>query len=230
MDVKGRLLRLADADYRAFHLRLIPGVPPESVLGVRVPAIRALAKSMTEEERLAFLGELPHEFYDENMLHSVILSGMRGFSETLPRVKEFLPHIDNWAVCDALSPKCFAKESSRVRDFAYECLEEERFYTVRFGVNCLRSFCLDGDAYRAEVLGRVAGVGGEYYLDMAAAWFFCDALIKRGADALPFFEEGRLSREVHVKAVQKACDSFRVPFELKRYLRTLPPPERSNGD
>ena len=59
MDVKGRLLRLADADYRAFHLRLIPGVSPESVLGVRVPAIRALAKSMTEEERLAFLGELP---------------------------------------------------------------------------------------------------------------------------------------------------------------------------
>lgn len=227
MDVRKELERLADADYRVFHLRLIPGVPPESVMGVRMPALRALAKGMTEEEKQAFLAALPHGTYDENVLHSVILCGIRDFDEAEREVACFLPYVDNWAVCDALAPKAFGKAAhcDRVREFAYECTGSPHLYTARFGLNCLRMYFLD-NAFTPDILERAAAVSGSYYLDMAAAWFFCDALIKRWDETLPYFERGVLPRDVHLKAVRKSVESFRVPEERKHLLRSLPAPMR----
>ena len=212
-DITAELKKLADADFRAFHLRLIPGVEPESVLGVRMPALRAFAKGMTEEEKRAFLAALPHGTYDENVLHSLILSGIRDFDEAKREVARFLPYVDNWAVCDALAPKAFgrAANGARVREF--------------FGLNCLRMYFLDA-AFTPDVLERAAAVSGSYYLDMAAAWFFCDALIKRWDETLPYFERGALPREVYLKAVRKAAESFRVPEERKRLLRSIPVPAK----
>ena len=226
-DIAAELKKLADAEYRVFHLHLIPGVPPESVLGVRMPALRAFAKSMTAEEKKAFLSALPHGTYDENVLHSVILSGIRDFDEAEREVARFLPYVDNWAVCDALAPKAFGKRANvaRVREFAYECTLSPQLYTARFGLNCLRMYFLDA-AFTPDVLERAAAVSGSYYLDMAAAWFFCDALIKRWDETLPYFERGALPREVHLKAVRKASESFRVPEEKKRILRSFPVPAK----
>lgn len=226
-DITAELKKLADADFRAFHLHLIPGVPPESVLGVRMPALRALAKGMTEGEKQAFVAALPHGTYDENVLHSIILSGIRDFDEAEREVARFLPYVDNWAVCDALAPKAFGKRANgaRVREFAYECTLSSHLYTARFGLNCLRMYFLD-NAFTPEILERAAAVSGSYYLDMAAAWFFCDALIKRWDETLPYFERGALPREVHLKAVRKAIESFRVPEERKLLLRSLPAPAK----
>ncbi len=231
MNVTDELKKLADGSYRDFHLRLIPGVDEDRVLGVRVPAVRALAKRMSDEEKRDFLHSLPHRFYDEDMLHSVILSGVRDFDAAAARVKEFLPFVDNWAVCDALAPKAFGRagESDRVRGFAYECMDSPHLYTARFGVNCMRMYFLD-EAFTPDVTERVAKVSGGYYLDMAAAWFFCDALIKRWDETLPYFERGALAREVHVKAVRKAAESFRVPEERKRLLRALTCPPVFNPE
>ena len=211
-NITAELKKLADAEYRAFHLHLIPGVPPESVLGVRMPALRAFAKGMTEGEKQAFLAALPHGTYDENVLHSLILSGIRDFDE---------------AERDALAPKAFGKRANvaRVREFAYECTRSSHLYTARFGLNCLRMYFLDA-AFTPDVLEMAAAVSGSYYLDMAAAWFFCDALIKRWDETLPYFERGALPREVHIKAVRKASESFRVPEERKRLLRSLPAPTK----
>lgn len=223
MDVERELKELADARYRTFHLSLIPGVEQERVLGVRVPDIRALARRMSEEDKAEFLRVLPHGYYDEDMLHAALISSVRDEEGAVQAVARFLPYVDNWAVCDAIVPKCFSRASLRVRDFAYECIASERLYTARWGINCLRAFFLDKN-FDEDVLAKVAAVCGGYYLDMAAAWFFCDALIKRREDAVKFFEQGRLVRDVHVKAVRKACESFRLPPDFKAYLRSLPLP------
>ena len=207
MNVTDELKKLADGSYRDFHLRLIPGVDEDRVLGVRVPAVRALAKRMSDEEKRDFLHSLPHRFYDEDMLHSVILSGVRDFATAAARVKEFLPFVDNWAVCDALAPKAFGRagESDRVRGFAYECMDSPHLYTARFGVNCMRMYFLD-EAFTPDVTER------------------------RWDETLPYFERGALAREVHVKAVRKAVESFRVPEERKRLLRALPCPPVFNPE
>lgn len=225
MDVAEELKKLADEAYRSFHLKLVPGIDPQRVLGVRIPRIRALAKRMTEEDRRDFLSRLPHYFTEENTLHAVVLNGIKDFDAAAAELSRFLPYVDNWAVCDAISPKCFAKRevSARLRTLAYEWTESPRVYTARYGVNCLRDFFL-GDSYDPDVLRKVAGTCGDYYIDMAAAWFFCDALIKKWDDAVVWFENGGLNPDVHRKAVRKAVESFRVSDERKAYLRALPVP------
>lgn len=225
MNVKEELKKLSDGQYRLFNIRLIPDVAAERILGVRIPLIRALAKRMSAEEKEAFLSELPHYYEEENVLHAVLLDGIKDFGTATAEVARFLPYVDNWAVCDAISPKAFGKkaESSRLRTLAYEWTKSPHLYTARYGVNCLRQYFLD-DGFDADVLHIVAQVGGSYYLDMAAAWFFCDALIKRWDAAIVCFEEGKLSKEVHRKAVRKALDSFRVSAEKKAYLKSLPVP------
>lgn len=172
MDVTEELKKLADAEYRAFHLKLVPGIDPQRVLGVRIPCIRALAKRMTEDDKREFLTRLPHFFTEENTLHAVVLNGIKDFDAAAAELERFLPYVDNWAVCDAISPKCFAKRgvSARLRALAYGWTESPRVYTARYGVNCLRDFFL-GEAYDPDVLRKVALTHGDYYVDMAAAWF-----------------------------------------------------------
>lgn len=111
-NIRERLFALEDERYARFQSALIPNIPKETVIGVRMPMMRKLAKEIAgAEEMRAFLAELPHAYYDENILHSVLLSQMKDYGACMEAVEAFLPHIDNWAVCDCLSPKAFAGTS-----------------------------------------------------------------------------------------------------------------------
>ena len=70
-----RLFAMQDKQYAAFQAKLTPGVPMESFIGIRVPVLRKFAKEFTKEtECKEFLHQLPHEYYDENMLHGLLIS------------------------------------------------------------------------------------------------------------------------------------------------------------
>ena len=108
-----KLRKLADPKYREMQKKIIPTVDPESIIGVRTPELRALAKEMGKSgEASAFVAELPHKFFDENQLHAFILSGMKDYSACIAEVERFLPYVDNWATCDQMSPKVFRKHKA----------------------------------------------------------------------------------------------------------------------
>ncbi len=221
-DVRTRLAALADPAYADFQARLIPGVPRARILGVRVPALRALAAQIACEPGCeAFLAELPHRYYDEDMLHSVLLSRLRDPAACAEALARFLPYVDNWAVCDTLAPRALAKNKPetlrRIRGWA----ASPHVYTCRFGVKELMNLFLDAD-FRPEYLEIPAALRrDEYYVQMMVAWFFATALAKQWEAAIPYLEERRLTEPVRRMAVRKACESFRVPDERKAYLRTL---------
>ena len=55
-NVQNAHFAIEDPAYRAFHCKLIPTVPPEAVIGVRTPALRAYAKKFGKTpEAAAFL-------------------------------------------------------------------------------------------------------------------------------------------------------------------------------
>lgn len=238
-DIQNRLASLADPEFRSFHIKLIPTVKPERVLGVRTPAVRALAKEIMSEpdDCRAFLDDLPHRFYDEDQLHAVIISGMRDVCQTMTELEKFLPYVDNWATCDILSPSCFKKDPKTLRDFCYDTLVPYRssnvapdmVYTVRFAVNMLMKFFL-GDRLERWMPDTVASLvctednerfpRADYYLDMGAAWYFATALAYNHDDILPYLSErGRLRDTVRRMAVRKSVESFRVDADTKAYLR-----------
>lgn len=222
--IVGRLSELRDEGYRDFHARLLPTVDPARIIGVRTPDLRRLAREVARDDELSsrFLSQLPHRYYEEDNLHGALLClRIKDIDRLLAELDRFLPHVDNWATCDLLSPKLFARHPDTAERKIMEWLDSDHTYTVRFGVVSLLGFYLD-DRFRPEHIDRLCALkAGEYYIDMAVAWYFSFALVKQWDAALPVVESGVLDKRVHNMTIQKAIDSFRITPERKDYLRAL---------
>lgn len=224
-NITARLYELQDKDYAEFHSRLIPTVARDTIIGIRVPVLRNFAKGIKGSETASsFLSQLPHQFYDENMLHAILLSEISrkdDYDRCIELVDAFLPYVDNWAVCDILSPKIFKKNRHLLTDKIYEWSASDKPYTCRFGMEMLMTHYLDED-YSDEYLEIPASVHSEeYYVNMMIAWFYATALAKQWNDSITYLENNRLDSWTHNKTIQKACESYRITAEQKEYLRTL---------
>ena len=222
MTIREKLFDYRDPKNAAFQAKLTPGIPPETFLGVRVPKLRLIEKQFRNtEESKGFLNTLPHEYYDENILHSVFISNLKDYDQVLDALEVFLPYVDNWAVCDTLRPIVFKKQKVNLLDKIKEWIASEKTYTCRFGIDMLMTFYLDDD-FQEEYLALVADVHSEeYYVKMMIAWFFATALAKQWDSTIPYIDNRMLDKWVHNKTIQKACESYRITDEQKTYLRTL---------
>ena len=220
--VRGRLFALRDETNAAFMARLVPTLPPESVLGVRMPDCRALAKELCRMPDIGeFLTDLPHRYMDENNLHALILNEEKDCAAAVAAIDAFLPYVDNWATCDALRPKAFKKHPSALPDECRRWMRSGATYTVRFGIEMLMTHYLDAD-FRPEYLEEVSIIKSkEYYVNMMIAWYFATALAKQYEATISYIEQRRLDQWKHNKTIRKAIESCRITEERKAYLRTL---------
>lgn len=216
------LFEMRDEKFRDFTSKLIPNIDKELIIGVRVPDIRRLAKSLSEEERKKFISGLPHKYHEENLLHGVMIQLIKNdIGEVITETEKFLPYIDNWAVCDISQSKLLERYPDVVFGKVSEWAKSEKTYTVRFAIDVLLQFFLD-ENFTPEVFALAKSiVSDEYYVNMALAWFWSFALIKRYEETLPIIESERLPEFVHNKAIQKARESYRISDERKQYLNTL---------
>ncbi|MPM08311.1 hypothetical protein SDC9_54623 [bioreactor metagenome] len=221
-EIQRRLFELQDLGYKDFSSKLMPTVNPETVIGVRTPDLRKLAKEYSKTpEASDFLKILPHTYYEENNLHGFLIETIKDYDAAITAVDAFLPFIDNWATCDLMSPKVFRKHLPELYEKIIVWLKSDKTYTVRFGIEMLMSFYLD-EHFKHEMLELVADVRSEeYYINMMIAWYFATALAKQYDAALPYIQNQRLEKWTHNKAIQKAIESYRISDESKAYLRTL---------
>ena len=222
MTVYERLAACGNEEYTDFVSKLVPNVPKETILGVKTPDMRRIAKEIREtEEAEAFLAELPHRYYEENLVHFFLIAMIRDFDRCVQAVETFLPFVDCWPVCDQSTPKVFAKNHEKLLPLIRKWIASDHVYTARFGIRMLMNEFL-GEDFKPEYLAWVAAVKGEdYYIKMMVAWYFATALAKRYDESVIYIEERRLEPWTHRKAIQKAIESFRVSEEHKEYLRTL---------
>ena len=220
--VREKLFEMQDLGYRDFQSRLMPNIDIENIIGVRTPALRKFAKEFAKTpEALEFIKLLPHRYYEENKLHGFIIETIKDYELCVSSVDAFLPYVDNWATCDLMSPKVFAKNKEKLFVKIKEWLASEKTYTIRFGTEMLMSHFLDGD-FTPECLEMAAKVRSEeYYVNMMTAWFFATALAKQYDAALPYITEKRLPVWVHNKTIQKAVESYRITDEQKVFLKQL---------
>ena len=228
--IREELFRLRDEQYRDFQSRLIPTMEPGRIIGVRTPELRRYAGQLIISEDVSrFLEALPHRYFEENQLHAFLLSEMKEYAPCLERVKSFLPYMDNWATCDQLSPKAFAKHRGELTGEIDSWLRSGETYTIRFGIGMLLQHCLD-DAFDPAWPEAVAALRSEeYYVNMMIAWYFATALAKQYEAALPYLEQGRLEPWTHNKAIRKALESYRITPEQKEYLKSLKISSRKSG-
>ena len=221
-DVQKRLFEMRDTGYRDFHARLIPTVKKEKIIGIRTPMIWKFAKEFgkTEESEL-FLKVLPHQYYEENNLHGLLIEQIRDYDKCLEELERFLPFIDNWATCDLLALHMMKKHRDIFIREVFRWIESDQPYTIRFGISMLMRHYLD-EEFKTEYPEKVAAIRSEeYYVNMMRAWYFATALAKQYENVLPFLEKRQMDVWTHNKTIQKAIESYRITSEQKEYLRTL---------
>ena len=193
-----QLISLSEEKYRLFQEKLVPDNKYE-VLGIRVPILRNFAKKMEADDKLVFLQALPHSYYDENILHSILISNMKDYDNIISRLEAFLPFVDNWAVCDCISPKIMKKYLDKFYSFIVQCYLDEHF-----------------DESHLSLVKNI--VSEEYYVNMAKAWYFSMALVKQYDSTIKLIEEKSMDKFVQNKSIQKARESYKIDDETKKYL------------
>lgn len=211
-----------DEKYAQFQRKLIPGIAPETIIGVRTPILRKMAKQIAKEDWCkTFLEECPHELFEENQLHGFMISDMKNFELCIHELEKFLPYINNWATCDQTSPKIFKKHKDELLPYIRKWLGSEHTYTVRFAIGMLMQHYLDDD-FKPEYLAMVAGIKSEeYYINMEIAWYMATALTKQWDAAILYIETMKMYKWVHNKTIQKAIESYRITDAQKKHLRTF---------
>ena len=215
------LFTLQDVPYGDFTHKLIPTLSRECIIGVRLPALRKLAKDLTKQQPEAvalFLNSLPHHYHEENLLHGFLIEQVKTFDQAIAYTEAFLPYIDNWAVCDTFSPKLFLKYPKETYTHILKWLKSPQPYTIRYGIGLLLSNYLD-DLFESEMLSLVASIqSDEYYVNMMIAWYLATALAKQYEATLPLIQSQTLSPFVQNKTIQKARESRRISQEVKEML------------
>ncbi|SHI23289.1 3-methyladenine DNA glycosylase AlkD [Butyrivibrio fibrisolvens DSM 3071] len=222
MSVYERLSKLRNEKYRDFQSKLVPNISKDLILGVKTPEMRKIAKDIKDtQEAEDFLKELPHKYYEENLVHFFLIAMIKDFDKCVEAVETFLPYVDCWPVCDQASPNVFKKNHAKILPLIKKWIDSDHVYTSRFGMRMLMNEFL-GDDFKPEYLEWVASVKGEdYYVKMMVAWYFATALAKQYDESVVYIEKRRLDPWTHKKAIQKAIESFRVSDEHKEFLKTL---------
>lgn len=217
-----QLFQLQDVAYKDFQCRLMPNIDRDAVIGVRTPQLRAFAKKIKgSKDAEELISQLPHRYYEENNIHAFLIETIKDYNECINALDLFLPYVDNWATCDMMTPKVLKKDLRALLSKIRVWIRSGHVYTVRYAIKLLMSFYLD-DEFDVEYLDIVSSVcSDEYYINMMVAWYFATALAKQYEVTVVYIEGKKLSQWVHNKAIQKACESFRITDDRKKYLKTL---------
>ena len=217
--IKEKLFKLQDKKYQELQSKIIPNIDSSTIIGVRTPEIKKLAKEVVKGDYKPFLEELPHKYYDENQLHAFIISEIKNYDECIKYINAFLPYINNWATCDTLIPKVFKKNTDKLIIEVKKWIKSKDTYTIRYGIGTLMRFYLN-DEFKEDYLELVSKIkSNEYYVNMMIAWFFATGLAKQYNSTIKYIENNKLDTWVHNKTIQKAIESYRITDKQKDYLR-----------
>ncbi len=221
--IQKQLFELQDISYKEFQSALVPNISKDMVIGVRIPHLRKLAKEISKQASYnEFMQSLPHTYHEENHLHTFLIEEIKDCKECLNVLDNFLPYIDNWAVCDSCSPKALKKDLNLLFAYIEKWIKSPKEYVCRFGILSLMRYFLEDKTFKEEYLEMVSQIKSEYYyVKMMQAWFFATALSKQYEASIEVLEQKKLTIWVHNKSIQKAIESKRISFEQKKKLKQL---------
>ena len=222
MDIINKLYDMQDKKYLDFQSKLIPNIDKDSIIGVRSPDLKKIAKDMYKSDTYKlFLDELPHKYFEENQLHSFIISEIKDYNDCVILINKFLPYVDNWATCDQLNPKCLKKDLDNLIIEIKKWIKSSDTYTIRFGIITLMRYFLD-DKFDKSYLKLVSNIkSSEYYVNMMISWFFATALAKQYDSTIYIIENKILDDWIHNKTIQKCIESNRISLNKKEYLKSM---------
>ena len=220
MEIEKKLKEMSEEGYRRFTSGLIPEIPEERILGVRIPELRKLSRKM--EDRKEFLHSLPHHYLDENNLHAIMISNIEDQDETIREIERFLPYVDNWETSDIMNPASLRKDLGKTNSHAHEWLQSRYIYSRRYAITTFMKFFLDIPYLDEMAMEEISRIGDDdYYVKMASSWYWAEALYRCPGTALTYFEKDQLDPWIRRKAIQKARESKKISKDLKSQLQEM---------
>lgn len=220
--IREELYALVDESYREFNRSLIPGkILP--MLGVRMPQLRALARKLSRKEFYSYLEEEP-VYYEELLLQGMIIGYARmSREERCGWLDQFVPKIDNWAICDSCCSTYRFMEQDQEFWYQYLCkyLFGTQEYEIRFAVVAFLNYFVN-ECYLERLFECFSTLRTEaYYVKMAVAWAVSVCYVKYPERTEYFLKKETLDIFTHNKAIQKIRESYRVSGEDKERLKGL---------
>ncbi len=221
--IKNILRSQAQADYKKFSASLIPNI--DNVLGVKLPLLRKLAKEIYNTgDWQNFITTEKEEFMEETMLKGMIIALLKEPTELILKyISDFIPKINNWAVCDTFCAglKFTNKNKEIVWNFIQPYLKSDKEYEIRFGVVMILNYFVE-DKYITDALNILDKIQHEgYYAKMAVAWALSICFIKQEKPTFEYFKNSNLDDWTYNKALQKCRESLRVSKEMKETLQKM---------
>ena len=228
--LRSQLESLAEADYKKFNEKIIPGA--SNVLGVRLPKMRDMAKASAKENPERILAELEEAlqrdrnavYYEEIMIYGLVI-GYAKFTDEKRRewMDRFRNYIDNWAICDSccMTYKWMKKNPEKWWEYLESCIAEQTEFSIRFAIVCMLAHYIN-ETYVGQVLDRCDRISHEgYYVKMAVAWAVSVCFVKYPEYTMNFLQTDHMDDFTHNKSIQKICESYRPSKEEKSEVRLL---------
>jgi len=218
------LFENSDEKYKEFITRLNPSVDKNTILGVRMPIIKLIAKNLTQTEKQSLLNDLPHEYFEQYYLQAIVIGKIKDWNTALIESEKLLPFINNWAISDTLNPKILMKKPKDLETLILEkYLKSPETYTIRYGLVLLLRYYCDDPYFTTKHFKVINSIeNDDYYTRMAIAWYYSYALIKQWDKTIPYFKKLTVKNKwIHNKSLQKATESFRITADKKILLKTL---------
>lgn len=222
--IRQDLLNSADKKYKEFHSSLCPGT--DNIIGVRVPVLRNYAKKLSKQENFKdYISFNKTVYYEEVMLQGMLIGFIKNtdIKEVLEAIKNFIPKIDNWAVCDIFCAglKAVNKNKDTFWNFIQKYLKSKKEFELRFALVIILDYFID-DKHIKDALNIFDNIKHDgYYVKMAIAWAISVAFVKFPETTIIYLKNNNLDDWTYNKALQKICESLRVSKETKKIIKAM---------
>ena len=222
-DILADFYAISDEHYRVFNER-IANIPGGSSIGVRIPQLRTYAKKLVQEEDFSIeeLFHFPHDIYEIRLL-KCLCAGYRKvlFSERVSWIGYIVGIMDGWSVCDVFCSTLripIAEKRSFLQKIEYYIRQKKEF-TQRFAYVCLLGNYMEREYLDFITSALDRAEAQFYYAHMGAAWLLCEVLVRFYEEGVKYIQNGNLALGTKNKAIQKACESYRLSDEQKNFLK-----------
>lgn len=219
------------APQTTYYKKVVPGSKPS--LGVRVPALRRLARDIAKGDWRFFMEGYPCDYLEQETLKAFVLGYVKDeLSVILEAADAFIPQIHDWMVNDAFCQNFSVARKHREEVYSWlrKYIAADGEYPQRVAAVLLMSHFLVDEYYERVLaaMNRLKHPG--YYAKMGVAWCVATAYAKYPQATMAFMRDNELDDWTYNKAIQKMRESYRVPEEDKAVLLAMKRiPEGKNG-
>ncbi len=221
--IKEELKSLQDKKYKEFHSKLCPGT--NNIIGIRIPVLRKYAKTLLKENDFKLLiNNIDDEYYEEIMLQGMLIGLAKShFNEIKPYIENFIPKIDNWAICDTFCAglKIAKKYKKEMWNLINKYIAVNKEFYIRFAVVMILDYYIEEEYIEADfnIFNNIKS--DKYYVQMAVAWAISICFIKYYDKTIEYMKTANLDKFTYNKAIQKATESYRITTEQRDILKKM---------